>query len=158
MERIFKASALAAKPAAETVGYSTVPMRLGQSKVALVKKVIFYLEGITTSDAGYLMALFNRSLKDAMQGMADLGSYGDNLTAWYGSDQVIALHDQRFITSGIFKPFVVDIPPPYFPVISDLTLLVIGGVSLASTSGGVVVYYEQKPVTLEEWQRIAKEY
>jgi len=155
MNRIFKTGALAASPTADVPGYAAVPMRLAKNKIGLVKKAVFYLEGITTSDNGYTMALINRSVSNAPQ---DVGSYGTNIYDWYKNSQVMAIFSERMITSGFFRPFVFDFPEPYYPVIGDLTLMVIGGLTMASTVGGIIVYYEQKEVSLEDWQKVAKEY
>lgn len=161
MERlcVSSSSVIDATLVAGTAQRFTLPLRLAQNKVALLKKVIFQCAPYySLSDgAGLYLALLNRPMRDV-----DVGTGVPNMESWVKGGMLIASYMPvtRWGTNvgfqNVWPPHIVDIPEPYIPARHDLTVAIDGVSGLVRLV--VQVYYEQKSINLEDWQKLAKEY
>jgi len=126
-----------------------IPLSLRKNKVALIKAIKFEYGTIPTgTTAEYSMSLLNN--EDLAPSTEDASINNANCIAsfiwqWFsGTSSFSQIDPGSFIT----------LPPPYFPVISDLQLVLFASGTAAGIDYSCELWYEQKDISMEEWLRI----
>ncbi len=141
--------------------FMVVPLRLAKMKVARIKAVRFIVPMILQTNGNQVyVALINRPQKQSSQ--YEVGTFTPTMEDMASNAQLIAQYYSRAVlgvapTSFQSTPEYMLLPEPYIYAINDLTLMLMASAT-SDLVVGVDVYYDQKTVSLEDWQLIAKEY